>query len=271
MHQVEAKVRDALKITLIPDAVAQARVPDSDVVLREITEPARRLSEKGVRATVTVYGSARIKTPEAAAAALAAVKAETGATPRNPAARKRLQAAKRDLAMSKYYGLAERFGALVARKGQGWWPSSAAAAPASWEAANKGAFEAGGPSVGYNIILEHEQSANPFITEGLGFEFENFATRKIALRHGAMALTYFPGGFGTMDELFEVLTLMQTNKMPRVPIVLMGEKEYWDQVLDFEEFARLGLISPGDLSLFAFAEDEHQAWAAIEKGVAAGR
>ncbi|MDX6770329.1 MAG: TIGR00730 family Rossman fold protein [Elusimicrobiota bacterium] len=271
VHQVADKVRAALKITLVPDSVAQARVPDSAVVVREITEPARRLREKGVRATVTVYGSARIKTPEAAAAALAEAQAAAGAYPRDAAAAKRVDAAKRDLAMSKYYLLAQRFGALVARKGLGLVAVVTGGGPGIMEAANKGAFAAGGPSVGYNIILEHEQSANAHITPGLEFEFENFATRKIALRHGAMALTYFPGGFGTMDELFEVLTLMQTKKMPRVPIVLMGEKEYWDQVLDFDEFARLGLISPGDLSLFAFAEDEHQAWAAIEKGVAAGR
>lgn len=269
VHQVEARVRDAMKITLIPDAVASAQVPDPDVVLREITEPARRLKERGIRATVTAYGSARIKAPAAAAAALAHAERAAAAAPGDAAAAKALALARRDVEMSKYYELARRFGALVAEKGRGLVAVVTGGGPGIMEAANRGAHEAGGPSVGYNIILEHEQSANAYITEGLEFEFQNFATRKIALRHGSMALTYFPGGFGTMDELFEVLTLMQTGKMPRVPIVLMGEKDYWEKVLDFDEFARMGLISPGDLSLFTFAEDEHQAWAAIERGAAA--
>ncbi len=131
------------------------------------------------------------------------------------------------------------------------------------KAANQGAFEAGGPSVGYNIILDKEQGLNKYATPGLDFEFENFSTRKMALRHGSVGLVYFPGGFGTMDELFEVLTLMQTRKMPRVPIVLVGERAYWDKILDFDEFARMGLISSGDLSLFHFADAARSAWNAI--------
>lgn len=271
VQQVEARVREALKITLIPDAVASAQVPDPGVVLREITEPARRLREHGVRATITAYGSARIKEPAVAARLLAQAQAAADSAPGDEAAAKALLLARRDAEMSRYYELARRFGALVAEKGGGLVAVVTGGGPGIMEAANRGAFEAGGPSVGYNIILEHEQSANAYLTKGLDFEFQNFATRKIALRHGSMALTYFPGGFGTMDELFEVLTLMQTGKMPRVPIVLMGEQDYWEKILDFDEFARMGLISPGDLSLFTFAEDEHQAWAAIEKGIASPR
>jgi predicted Rossmann-fold nucleotide-binding protein len=93
----------------------------------------------------------------------------------------------------------------------------------------------------------------------------------MALRHGAMALTYFPGGFGTMDELFEVLTLMQTGKMPRVPIIFVGDRRYWEGLIDFKMLERMRYISPGDRSLFTFAEDEHQAWSAIERGMAAAR
>jgi predicted Rossmann-fold nucleotide-binding protein len=95
------------------------------------------------------------------------------------------------------------------------------------------------------------------------YTFENFTTRQMSMRHGSMGLVYFPGGLGTMYELFEVLTLMQTRKMARVPIVLIGERAYWDRILHFDEFARMGLISPEDLSLFKFAEDAPQAWAAI--------
>ncbi|MEK9144260.1 MAG: TIGR00730 family Rossman fold protein, partial [Elusimicrobiota bacterium] len=181
------------------------------------------------------------------------------------AARKRLDAARAAVTASKYYGIARRLGAIVAENGGGEVAIVTGGGPGIMEAANRGAFEAGGPSVGYNIKLDKEQGLNPYVTAGLDFEFQNFSTRKMALRHGAMALVYFPGGFGTMDELFEVLTMMQNRKMARAPIVLVGEKDYWDKIIDFGELARMGLVSPGDLSLFRFADTAESAWRAIQE------
>ena len=248
---------------LVPDALALASMPDPDIIVRELTEPARRLRAAGVRATVTVYGSARILQPDVARARLDELVRQYGRKPKRPEERKLVYNAIQAVEMSKYYEIARQFGAIVAKEGGGEVAVVSGGGPGIMEAANRGAFEAGGPSVGYNIILDHEQGLNPYATPGLEFEFTNFSTRKTALRHGSMGLVYFPGGFGTMDELFEVLTLMQTGKMPRVPIVLVGEKEYWHKILDFEEFARMGLISSGDLSLFRFADTARAAWDGI--------
>ena len=252
--------------SFVPAALERAVLPEMATVVREIQEPSRLLRAHGIRATVTVYGSARILSPEAARAALDAVAAETGKSPRDAEGKRRLLEARNNLAASKYYAIARELGAQVAKEGRGQVAVVSGGGPGIMEAANRGAFEAGGPSVGYNIRLPHEQSANPYATRELEFTFENFSTRKMSLRHGAMGLAYFPGGFGTMDELFEVLTLIQTGKMARVPIVLVGEKSYWAKVLDFDEFARMGLIAKDDLSLFTFAETAEQAWKAIVLG-----
>ena len=248
---------------LVPDVLARSATPDPKLILREVTEPAKRLRAAGIMATVTVYGSARIKTPEAARAELEALVQKFGNKPKRPEERKLLYAARQAVAVSKYYEIARNFGRIVAENGGGQVAVVTGGGPGIMEAANRGAFEAGGPSVGYNIILDKEQGLNKYATKGLDFEFEHFATRKMALRHGAMGLVYFPGGFGTMDELFEVLTLIQTRKMARIPIVLIGEKAYWDKILDFDEFAREGLISEGDLSLFRFADTAEAAWRGI--------
>ncbi len=248
---------------LVPNTLSMAAVPDPETILREVSEPARRLRAAGVKATVTVYGSARIQTPQDARANLEALIKRVGKKPKRPEDRKALFIAHQAVEVSKYYEIARNFGRIVAENGGGEVALVTGGGPGIMEAANRGAFEAGGPSVGYNIILDKEQGLNKYATPGLDFEFEHFATRKMALRHGAMGLVYFPGGFGTMDELFEVLTLIQTRKMPRVPIVLIGEKSYWDKVVDFDEFAREGLISDGDLSLFHFADTAEGAWRQI--------
>ncbi len=254
----------APRLALVPAALERAVVPAAEEMRREVEEPTRMLRERGIRAIVTAYGSARIPSPEKARAALAQLEAELGAHPSDLAARKRLAAAREAVFMSRYYQVARDLGALVAREGGGRVAMVTGGGPGIMEAANRGAFEAGGPSVGFNIVLPYEQNANPYATPGLEFSFQNFATRKMALRRGAMGLVYFPGGFGTMDELFEVLTLMQTGKMPRAPIVLIGRRSYWKKILDFSEFDHMGLISHEDLSLFTYAETAEQAWAAIQ-------
>jgi len=248
---------------LVPDALGLAARPDPKVIVREVTEPAQRLRAAGVKATVTVYGSARILPSDVARAQLDALVTKYGRKPKRPEERKAVYAAIQAVEVSKYYEIARAFGRIVSENGGGEIALVTGGGPGIMEAANRGAFEAGGPSVGYNIILDKEQGLNKYATPGLDFEFENFSTRKMALRHGSMGLVYFPGGFGTMDELFEVLTLIQTRKMARVPIVLIGEKSYWDKIIDFDEFARMGLIAPGDLSLFRFADTAEAAWREI--------
>ena len=253
----------AARANFVPQTLARADLPEMSVVTREIQEPSRLLKARGIEATVTMYGSARIPSPEKAQAALDALIKRSGRKPKDRAAKQALAAAREAVRMSRYYQIARELGALIATEGGGKVAVVTGGGPGIMEAGNRGAFEAGGPSVGYNIKLPMEQGLNPYATPELEFTFEHFATRKMALRHGSMGLVYFPGGFGTMDELFEVLTLMQTGKMRKVPIVLIGEKSYWQKILDFDEFAHMGLISPGDLSLFDFAENAPQAWAAI--------
>ncbi|MFI5345689.1 MAG: TIGR00730 family Rossman fold protein, partial [Elusimicrobiota bacterium] len=247
----------------VPPALARAVLPDIAVLTREIQEPSRQLRDHGIEATVTFYGSARILSPEKARAQLDAVTAELGRHPKGKAARQKMDDAREALRMSRYYQVARDLGALIAREGGGKVAVVTGGGPGIMEGGNRGAFEAGGPSVGYNIKLPMEQGLNPYATRELEFTFDNFSTRKMALRHGSMGLVYFPGGFGTMDELFEVLTLIQTGKMPRTPIILIGEKSYWDKILNFDEFDHMGLISHADLSLFVYAENAQQAWSAI--------
>jgi uncharacterized protein (TIGR00730 family) len=246
-----------------PSALAKAVLPDMGVMTREIQEPSRLLKARGIEATITMYGSARILSPEKAQAKLAAVVAEAGRKPKGKAARAKMAEAREAVVMSKYYRIARELGALIATEGKGKIAVVTGGGPGIMEGGMRGAFEAGGPSVGYNIKLPHEQNPNPYATPELEFTFEHFPTRQMAMRHGSMGLVYFPGGFGTMYELFEILTLMQTGKMPRTPIVLIGERSYWDHILNFDEFAHMGLIAPQDLALFKFAETAPQAWEAI--------
>lgn len=249
-----------------PSALARAVLPDMDVMTREIQEPSRLLRAKGIEATITMYGSARILSPEKAQAKLDAALAELGSKPKRKESKAKLAEAREAVRMSKYYQIAQELGALIATQGGGKVAVVTGGGPGIMEAGMRGAFEAGGPSVGYNIKLPHEQSPNPYATPELEFTFEHFPTRQMAMRHGSMGLVYFPGGFGTMYELFEILTLMQTGKMPRAPVVLIGERSYWDRILNFDEFAHMGLISQSDLSLFTFVENAPQAWAAIRAG-----
>ena len=253
----------AKPVVKVPASITNTLLPNMDVFAREIQQPSRLLQARGIEATITMYGSARILSPEKALAQLDATVAEVGRKPKSKDGKAKMEAAREAVTMSKYYRIAQELGALIAREGGGKIAVVTGGGPGIMEAGMRGAFEAGGPTAGYNIKLPHEQSPNPYATKELEFTFDHFQTRQMAMRHASMGLVYFPGGFGTMYELFEILTLMQTGKMPRVPIVLVGERAYWDHILDFDEFAHMGLISPNDLSLFTFAENAPQAWAAI--------
>jgi hypothetical protein len=214
-----------------------------------------------IRSTIIVFGGARVPSPEQAAAA--------ARTARNAEER---QTAERLKAQSKYYQIAREFGRIASQMGgaigSGPGPRDNVIATGGgsgiMEAANRGAFEAGCPSIGFNIELPQEQRPNPYITPELSFQFHYFAMRKMHLAMRANALAIFPGGFGTLDELFELLTLQQTRKAPPAPIVLFGES-YWRKLINFEILAEEGMISPPDLQLFEFAESAEQGWASLAR------
>jgi uncharacterized protein (TIGR00730 family) len=191
------------------------------------------LKDSGIRSTVIVFGSARIPSPELAETALSAAK--------NAAERERGGA----LSL-RHDGMRDN---VIATGG----------GPGVMEAANRGAREAGAPSIGFNITLPMEQGPNSYSTPDLTFNFHYFAMRKMHLAMRANALAVFPGGFGTMDELFELLTLVQTGKAPSVPIILFG-RGYWRDVINFDALVRYGMVNADDLDLFDFADDAEEAW-----------
>lgn len=218
------------------------------------------LQDWGVRSTIIVFGSARIPAPEKSAAALAAAT--------TPEARAR---AERAAGWVPYYEEARAFarlaseegGALNLVNGQRENVIATGGGPGIMEAANRGAHEAGAPSIGFNITLPGEQEPNAYSTPDLTFRFHYFAMRKMHLAMRAAALAVFPGGFGTMDELFEILTLQQTQKVTATPVVLVG-KEYWNKVINFQALTESGLIEPADLGIFDIVDTGAEAWAALK-------
>ena len=233
----------------------------------EYLKPQTMLQEHAIRDTVVVYGSTRIPEPAAARRRTEALRQELENDPRNAILIRKLAVAERILAKSHYYEIAREFGRLIGSSRDGDGARSKLAimtggGPGIMEAANRGAFEAGAKSVGLNINLPHEQYPNPYITPDLCFRFHYFALRKMHLLLRAKALVAFPGGFGTLDELFEVLTLVQTRKIKPVPIVLVGE-EYWRRAFDVGFLADEGVIDAEDRELFWFAETAQEIWEGI--------
>ncbi|HQX34635.1 MAG TPA: TIGR00730 family Rossman fold protein [Thauera sp.] len=220
----------------------------------ELLKPEHDLREQGIASTVVVFGSARVVSANLAQAALAEAEARVarrGAT--DPASATQLATARHQLEQSRYYEEARRLGNLVSsrfqQEGRRDFVVVTGGGPGIMEAANRGAHEAGARSIGLNIILPHEQRPNPYISPELAFRFHYFALRKMHFLMRARALVAFPGGFGTLDELFDVLTLVQTGKMPRIPIVLVGS-EFWRRVIDFDYLVEEGYISAADADLF---------------------
>ena len=225
----------------------------------EMLKPDLDQAAQGVENTVVVFGSARFPSPEDANAALKAAKASGDAA--------QLSLAERHVRNAKHYDNARLFARLVAgysaRK-----PLKdrlficTGGGPGIMEAANRGAFEMGAPTPGLNIALPHEQRANPYVTPSLSFKFHYFATRKMHFMMRAKALVAFPGGFGTLDELFEVITLVQTRKAKPVPIVLFGT-DYWKRLINMDVLVEEGAISPEDLKLLHYTDDPQDAWETI--------
>jgi uncharacterized protein (TIGR00730 family) len=247
-----------------PNSAYRLAFTDSEFLLREELRPVRMQlellkpeliqQEQGITSTIVIFGSARILPPDTAEERLSQARAGGDGMA--------VRRAETALAMSHYYAEARHFARLVTEKtrhhdtpvvvvtGGG---------PGVMEAGNRGAFDAGGKSIGLNIVLPHEQAPNPYITPELCFQFHYFALRKMHFLMRSIALVCFPGGFGTLDELFEVMTLQQTGKVRRRPILLFG-RSFWESLIHFDTLVETGMISPQDLQLFHFVETAEEAW-----------
>ncbi|WP_377161007.1 LOG family protein [Roseateles sp. UC29_93] len=252
-----------------PPAAYQLAFTDTDFLVRpelrpvrmqlELLKPELIQQELNIQSTVVIFGSARIADRESAQAAVDAARAA-----KDEAA---VQRAERRLVMSGYYEEARKFARLVTETTKDFAHPLyvvTGGGPGIMEAGNRGAHEAGGRSIGLNIVLPHEQRPNQYITPELCFRFHYFGLRKMHFLMRSVALAAFPGGYGTLDELFETLTLIQTGKCRRRPILLFG-RDFWSRLIDFELLIDTGMISPGDEQLFHYVETADEAWALLKK------
>jgi uncharacterized protein (TIGR00730 family) len=266
-HPFRDSTQDVAATHLIPDT-PQTRAPsyrlaftDTAFMTREELRPVRLqlellkpqmiMDERGILSTVVLFGGARIPDPARAA---------TARTPELAA-------------LSRYYDEARRFARAMTERSlaQGGRHDViiTGGGPGVMEAGNRGAAEAGGQSIGLNIVLPHEQAPNAHVTPDLCFNFHYFAIRKMHFLMRAAAICVFPGGFGTLDEMFESLTLIQTGRMRRVPFLLFG-RDWWERIIDWQALADAGVIAPEDLSLFRMVETADQALAEIDAARARG-
>jgi hypothetical protein len=233
----------------------------------ELLKPELIFQDENIVATIVVFGSTRIVEAEASRQRLAAARAELALSPSDPGLARAVAQAQRLAARSHYYEMAQEFSRLVSQscgEGQDNFVVMTGGGPGIMEAANRGAFEAGAKSIGLNIRLPLEQQPNAYITPELCFQFRYFAIRKFHFVLRAAALVVFPGGFGTIDELFEVLTLRQSGRMQHIPVILVGS-EYWRRVVDFQFLADEGTISDADLELFRLVDSAAEAWEVIRE------
>lgn len=261
-----AYARESVSTPQTEDPAYRLAFQDTEFLLREDLRPIRfqlellkpelLLDEANIGSTLVVYGSARIPEPSKAAEMLE--QAEDGL-------QKRI--AERMVAKAKYYDEARKLGQLASQcdcdeDGKRQFVVCSGGGPSMMEAANRGAADVGAESIGLNIVLPHEQAPNEYVTPSLSFQFHYFALRKMHFLIRARAVACFPGGFGTFDEMFELLTLVQTGKMKAVPILLFG-KDFWTRVIDFEALAEEGTISPENLHIFRFVDTADEAWEMI--------
>lgn len=226
----------------------------------EFLKPELTLQDRGVRHTIVVFGGSRVVSPEAAREALAHAQSHDASAGER-------QLAERLVERSRYYEMAREFGRLVGRAGEG--PSdnrlvlATGGGPGLMEAANRGACDVGASSIGLGIVLPREQQPNPYLSPELSFRFRYFALRKMHFMLRARALVAFPGGYGTFDETFETLCLVQTGKREPIPVVLVG-REFWSRAVDFPFLVSEGVIDQADLDLFSFAESAEEIWGTVQ-------
>ncbi|MHC1546963.1 LOG family protein [Phyllobacterium sp. K27] len=217
----------------------------------ELLKPEMALTERGIRSTVVLFGGARI--PEPGGEAWAA---------KNQTQKKNLEA------NSRYYAEARKFAQLCSTYSATTYNREfvivTGGGPGVMEAGNRGAADVGAPTIGLNIVLPHEQAPNAYVTPDLCFNFHYFAIRKMHFLMRAKAMAIFPGGFGTMDETFEALTLIQTGRMERIPFLLFG-KSFWEKTINFDFLAEQGVVSPSDLELITFVDEAEEAWDVVRK------
>jgi len=222
-----------------------------------------KMNEYGIEHTIVVFGSARIVERTTALKRLHQVEELVEKDPNNKKILNELYVAERMVEKSIYYDDARKFGQLVGKSGRAVEDCSVTlmtgGGPGIMEAANRGAYDVGAKSIGLNIKLPHEQYPNPYITPDLCFLFHYFAIRKLHFLNRAKALVVYPGGFGTFDELFETLTLIQTRKSDDIPVVLVGKK-YWQKAIDFEFLKEEGVIAAEDTDIIFYANDADEAW-----------
>ena len=234
----------------------------------ELLKPELIQREQGINSTIVVFGSARLLEETAAKQALHMAEIEAAQSPQDPTRRQRVAIAQRQLALSKYYDVAREFGRLVSSicqvDGRCDYVIVTGGGPGIMEAANRGAADVNTKSIGLNVTLPHEQSPNPYITPELCFQFRYFAIRKMHFLIRAKALVAFPGGFGTLDELFETLTLLQTGKIENLMVVLVG-RDFWERLINWQWLVETGLIAQHDLQLFQYAETAQEAWDLISR------
>ena len=238
-------------------------------ILAEYLEPARRFRQENIQDTVVFFGSARVHSREAAEAALRELTKTRGRRKSGHAAA--LKRSRKAVEWSRYYEDARELAAMLTR-----WSLSleeprrrfvvcSGGGPGIMEAANRGAREAGGKTVGLNIRLPFEQGPNPYISDGLHFEFHYFFMRKFWFAYLAKALVIFPGGFGTLDEMFEILTLAQTRKLSKKLLVVLYGSEYWSEIFDLKPLAEWGAIDPRDLDLLSPADTPQDAFEELKR------
>ena len=259
-----------------PDSAGLRAYEDLEFLKRDELRPVRLMlelmkaemlqREADIRSTIVVFGSARIQSPSDARAQLTEACRVRDRNPGDAAFEVAVSRAERALANAAYYDVAREFGRIVSAAcqsdGRCEYVIVTGGGPGIMEAANRGAHDVGAKSIGLNIELPHEQSPNPYITPGLGFNFHYFAIRKMHFMLRAKALVAFPGGFGTIDELFEALTLVQTGKVEHLPVILVGQ-DFWERLFNLQLLVDEGLIAPADVRLFRFAETAEEAWRRI--------
>ncbi len=269
-HKAKDDAQFAQQATSTPQTASEAyklAFQDTDFLLREDLRPVRfqlellkpelLLDEAKIESTLVIYGSARIPEPDQADGLEAAA---TDDASRNIARRLKAKA--------RYYDEARKLARLASQvpvdaNGDRNFVVCSGGGPSIMEAANRGAADEGRESIGLNIVLPHEQAPNRYVTPSLSFQFHYFALRKMHFLLRARAVAVFPGGFGTFDEMFELLTLIQTGKIKPIPIVLFG-KQFWNRVVDFEALVEEGVISARDLKLFTFVEHAEEGWDVIQ-------
>ena len=232
----------------------------------ELLKPELIQREQGIRSTIVVFGSARLQEPSAARETLRLREEQAARSPRDPRCAQQTAIARRQLDLSKYYDMAREFSRIVSSAcqtdGRCDYVVITGGGPGIMEAANRGAADVRAKSIGLNITLPHEQAPNSYITPELCFQFRYFAIRKMHFLIRAKALVAFPGGFGTLDELFETLTLVQTGKAQSVVIVLVG-RTFWERLINWQLLVEEGLIGEEELRLFHYAETAQEAWELI--------